>query len=150
MATVHGISQPAFSGVLSQVLDALCRRMGQYIQFPQQEDLPVIKQDFYAIANFPHVIGAIDCTHIPLIPPSHNEHLYRNRKHTHSINVQVVCDAKQIITNVVAKYPGSSHDSFIFCNSSIHRKLSNGVDEESLLLGESLNVLFMFKLFCRL
>lgn len=43
---------------------------------------------------------------------------YRNRKLTFSVNVQVICDAKMYINNIVARWPGSSHDSHIF-NSSV-------------------------------
>ena len=65
---------------MAQVLDALCRQARQHIHFPGREQIPQTKQDFYNMANFPN---AIDCTHIPFIPPSHNEHVFRNRKHTH-------------------------------------------------------------------
>lgn len=45
--------------------------------------------------GFPGVIGAIDCTHVAIVPPKTNdpvypEHMYINRKRYHSINVQLV------------------------------------------------------------
>lgn len=43
--------------------------------------------------------------------------LFRNRRHTHSINVQVVCDSPTLITNVVAKYPESIHTGLLFQNN---------------------------------
>lgn len=39
--------------------------------------------------------------------PSIHKHIYRNRRHTHSINMQVTCDAKLHNTNGVEKYPGN-------------------------------------------
>ena len=33
-----------------------------------------------------------------------------NKKHSHSINVQIICDAEMRLTNVVARVPGSTHD----------------------------------------
>ena len=67
---------------------------------------------FYRRAGFPGVIGAIDCTHVPITNPGgENGELFRNRKGYCSINVQVVCDDQARITNVVARWPGSTHDS---------------------------------------
>ena len=36
-----------------------------------------------------------------------------NRKHSHSINMQILCDAEMRLTNIVARWPGSARDSFI-------------------------------------
>ena len=39
------------------------------------------KQEFYNIAWFPSVVGAIDCTHIPIVSPGGDAaEVYRNRK----------------------------------------------------------------------
>ena len=47
------------------------------------------KEQFYSLGRFPGVIGAIDGTHIPIIAPAKDEHLFVYRKGFHSINVQV-------------------------------------------------------------
>ena len=137
IALAVGISQPSLSQIFTQVLNALLRRSGQYIHFPTTTaDFTNIKQDLFQIANFPNVIGAIDCTHIQTLPPSIHEHIYRNRKHTYSMNVQVIWDANMTPTNVVAKYPRSVDDSFIFRNSAIYPRLSYGAFGEDWLLGK--------------
>ncbi|KAJ1094695.1 hypothetical protein NDU88_007747 [Pleurodeles waltl] len=120
-ALVAGISQTSFSAFLLKELDAIIGLTPHHIRFPntlqkQQET----KQGFYLISGFPHILGAIDCTHVRLVPPAATEHLYRNRKHTHSINVQAIVDHQGLITNIVAKYPGSVHDSFIFRHYTIN------------------------------
>uniref|UniRef100_A0A915D5B0 DDE Tnp4 domain-containing protein n=1 Tax=Ditylenchus dipsaci TaxID=166011 RepID=A0A915D5B0_9BILA len=42
--------------------------------------------------GLPSVIGAIDCTHIRVIPPADEEFGYVNRKSFHSLNVQLISD----------------------------------------------------------
>ncbi|KAJ1193453.1 hypothetical protein NDU88_002751 [Pleurodeles waltl] len=126
-ALVGGISQPSFSAFLPKVLDAIIGLTPRHICFPntlqkQQET----KQGFYLISGFPHVLGAIDCTHVRLVPPAATEHLYCNRKHTHSSNVQAIVDHQGLITNIVAKYPGSVHDSFIFRHCTINEHFQDG------------------------
>ncbi|KAJ1173568.1 hypothetical protein NDU88_005399 [Pleurodeles waltl] len=75
-ALVARISQPSFSAFLPKVLDAIIGLTASHICFPntlqkQQET----KQGFYLISGFPHVLGAIDCTHVRLVPPAATEHL---------------------------------------------------------------------------
>ncbi|KAJ1219091.1 hypothetical protein NDU88_006662 [Pleurodeles waltl] len=95
VAIASGMSQPMFSNVLSRVLSALLKHMRSYIIFPQVEDLPTVKGDFYALGHIPNIIGAIDGTHVALVPPHRSEQVYRNRKSYHSMNVQMVCLADQ-------------------------------------------------------
>ncbi|KAJ1215658.1 hypothetical protein NDU88_003266 [Pleurodeles waltl] len=49
VAIASGMSQPMFSNVLSRVLSAMLKHMCSYIVFPQVEDLPTVKGDFYAL-----------------------------------------------------------------------------------------------------
>ncbi|XP_016108859.1 putative nuclease HARBI1 [Sinocyclocheilus grahami] len=61
-----------------------------FITFPGHRRFHHIKEEFYKIAAFPNVIGAVDCTHIRIKRPSGaHEGDYVNRKSFHSINVQV-------------------------------------------------------------
>ncbi|KAJ1156834.1 hypothetical protein NDU88_009551 [Pleurodeles waltl] len=69
VAIASGMSQPMFSNVLSRVLPALLKHMRSYIAFPQVEDLPTAKGDFYALGHIPNIIGANDGTHVALVPP---------------------------------------------------------------------------------
>ncbi|KAL2099665.1 hypothetical protein ACEWY4_004059 [Coilia grayii] len=86
-------------------------------------------------AGFPNVIGAIDCTHVAIRAPHVNEYMYVNRKNFHSINVQLICDARMAILNAVARWPGSTHDSFIVRNCSVGNRLEAGAGRDGWLLG---------------
>lgn len=75
----------------------------------------------------PNVIGAIDCMHVRIpakgVP---NREIFRNRHQEMSFNVQAVCDANLLFTDVVVRWPGSTHDSRIFKNSKIYSKVLKG------------------------
>ncbi|KAK0138383.1 putative nuclease HARBI1 [Merluccius polli] len=70
--------------------------------------------------------------HIPITAPSHNEADYVNRKSIHSINVQIICDAAHIISNVEAKWPGSVHDARIYRESNLSNRLQCGKQPKDL------------------
>ncbi|KAG1944953.1 putative nuclease HARBI1 [Pimephales promelas] len=106
-----------------------------FITFPGHRRFIHIKEEFYKIAAFPNVIGTVDCTHIRIQRPSGaHEGDYVNRKSFHS-NVQMICDADCLITNLEAKWPGSVHDSRIFRASRIYQRLSRG-EFSGVLLGD--------------
>ena len=96
------------------VLDGIINLSRIYIRFPYdaggQAD---IKMQFAAMSGFPNEIRAIDCTHAAIRALREDKYVFVNRKQFHSINVQIICDAQMLLTNVVAKWPGSTHDSFI-------------------------------------
>ncbi|CAN7977082.1 unnamed protein product, partial [Ixodes persulcatus] len=68
---------------------------------------------------FPGVTGCIDCTHVRIRSPGGEDaEVYRNRKGVFSLNVQAIITGPQLqFFDVVASWPGSSHDSRIFENS---------------------------------
>lgn len=78
------------------------------------------------LSKFPNVLGCIDGTHVPIKTPCKAEHLFINRKNFHSINVQGECDSDLRFTNLVAKWPGISHDSFIWTDSARSTKFDCG------------------------
>ena len=90
----------------------------QFIQFPSDnQQLHRIKANFMAIAGMPGVVGAIDGTHIQIIAPSIDEDVFVNRKKVHSINTQIAFN----ILDVVAKWPGSTHDPRILMGSGLRQ-----------------------------
>ena len=57
-------------------------------------------------------------------------------KQFYAINVQAVCDSAAFNTNIVARWPGSTHDLRILENSNISDKLRNGA-LDGILVGDS-------------
>jgi hypothetical protein len=134
-----GIHYSTASKVVKQVSVSIARMCPQYISMPtEREDVRKVKCGFYEKARFPNCIGAVDCTHIKIQSPGGcNAELYRNRKGTFSINTQVICDASLRIRNIVARWPGSTHDSHIFHSSRVRHDFEIGIYGKNVLVGDS-------------
>jgi nuclease HARBI1 len=117
--------------ILHTVTAAIGKLQSKYVLFPSKiEQRRDVMNNFHASSSMPEVIGAVDCAHIAIQSPgSCDAEIYRNRKGYFSINVQLVCDNTGYISDVVARWPGSVHDSTIFDNSHIRARLETcGVD----------------------
>lgn len=132
------IHKSTVSRIVRRVIKCIASLKPRYIKMPDNDTLTSTKQRFFAIRGLPRVLGAIDCTHIKIQSPGgHNAELFRNRKGYFSINVQIVCDARLNIMNIIARWPGSTHDSTIFNDSPLCADLENGQYANSFLLGDS-------------
>ncbi|NXG59080.1 ALPL protein, partial [Hemiprocne comata] len=116
-----GISQSAMSNCLAQFLEALQRRAGRYIVFPE------IQRGAGAGAASGSASGSA---------LGSNEAAYRNAGNFHSVKMQVVCDAAGAITNVVAKFPGSCPNAAVLENSALARLLEGERPDGAWLLGD--------------
>ena len=61
--------------------------------------------------------------------------VFRNRKGYFSINVQATCNHDLRLLDVVARWPGSTHDSTIFNNCRLRRRFQNNEFPNCILLG---------------
>ena len=87
------------------------------------------------------MIRAINCSHVLIKSPAGNEEAYVNIKGIHTINVQAVCDTNIRLCDVAAKWPGGTHDFFIWRSSSLHHLFEEGHLQRGWLYG-------MFSTFC--
>nr|CAI5858519.1 unnamed protein product [Callosobruchus analis] len=114
---------------------------GQWACFPRTDgDKNSIKDSFMEATHFPGVIGAVDCTHVEIVQPPIEDHNYINRKGYHSKNIQIICDYDLKILNINARFPGATHDAFIWRNSCVREELETCYtrgDRISWLLGDS-------------
>ncbi|XP_030047944.1 putative nuclease HARBI1 [Microcaecilia unicolor] len=133
-----GVDQSTVSRHLTQVLHALKKCVHKHITFPKgEEEQRKIKGEFFTIAGMPNVLGAIDCTHVAFTLPVDQEMQYHNRKMGYSLNVQAVCDANLRIRDVVTRFLGSCHDSYILSNSALGKKFAEGRFPKGWLLGDA-------------
>ncbi|KAG6933784.1 hypothetical protein G0U57_018479, partial [Chelydra serpentina] len=83
--------------------------------------------DGFAAMGFPNCGGAIDGTHIPILGPGHQGSQYINRKGYFSMVLQALVDHKGRFTNINVRWPGKVHDTHLFRNSGLFRRLQEGI-----------------------
>lgn len=95
---------------------------------------------FLGIAGFPRVLGCIDGTHIAVKVSKEKKAAYLNRKGYTSINVQAVCSPDNIVTQLTVKWPGSTHDSFMWRNCDLYEQFLSANGPDGWLLGKSFDM----------
>ncbi|KAK4885926.1 hypothetical protein RN001_002197 [Aquatica leii] len=104
------------SRIVKKVTEAIAELYGRYINMPHTEnDIRSVQNKFYRIARFPRTS----------IPGCDDGEIFRNRKSYFSINIQAVCGANLKIVDVVARWPGSTHDATVFMNSDSGYPIKN-------------------------
>lgn len=139
IADFAGVCVSSVCRIIRRVSLALTQVRQRFIRMPKtQDELHAASRDFYAIAKFPRTIGAIDCTHIKIQSPGGNQaENYRNRKSWFSLNVQTVSSADLKVLNIVARWPGASHDQHIFNNSTLKMQFERGDFGHFIIVGDS-------------
>lgn len=133
-----GLSESSMSTIVAEVSLAIGKMNKEFIFFAKnQEETRATYKSFYEIAGFPTVIGTIDCTHVKILGQGGEfGEIYRNRKQFFSINVQSVAGADLKFQDIVARWPGSAHDSNIFNQSRLKERFASGEFGEGVLLGD--------------
>lgn len=122
----------------------------RYIQFPQNDvERSVVKTRFFQQYHFPGILGVVDGTHIAITAVSRlMENAYVNRSGYHSVNTQIACDADLKIININARFPGSSHDAFVYGGSMLNTHLEGLYQQNprslNFLIGNLIRILHQF------
>ncbi|XP_061182280.1 putative nuclease HARBI1 [Saccostrea echinata] len=130
------VSESTVGRCCRSVTDAILGIRWHFISFPRDDKARQTKQEFIKIAGFPNALGCVDGTFVRIMTPSNNEQDFVNRKGYHSLNVQMVCDAKFRFTSICANWPGSVHDSRIWRESALCQQFERG-EHNGFLLGDS-------------
>lgn len=124
-----------------------------YIRFPQNAyERSVAKTRFFQKYRFPGVLGVVDGTHVAITAVSKLvENAYINRRGYHSVNTQIVCDADFSITNINARFPGSTHDAFVYGGSVLNTHLQRLYEQDpqsmNFLIGNFMKCIDLYNFF---
>lgn len=159
------------SRIIAKVTLAIGRLYPQFVKMPLQNNLLQTQTNFYHKASFPRVIGCVDGSHVRIQSPGkslnfasslhsvyylffvvggEDPEIFRNRKGYFSINMQAVCDSDLRLLDVVARWPGSTHDSTIFNNSRLRRRFETNEFPNSILLGKYTFTYFIFQILVKM
>ncbi|XP_015142731.1 putative nuclease HARBI1 [Gallus gallus] len=138
MGDAIGISQASMSRCVANVTEALVERAPQFIHFPEDEAaVQSLKDDFYALAGMPGVLGVVDCTHVAIKAPNAEDLSYVNRKGLHSLNCLMVCDARGALLSAETHWPGSMPDCNVLQQAALTSQFENELYKDGWLLGDS-------------
>ncbi|KAI2662548.1 hypothetical protein H4Q32_001427 [Labeo rohita] len=138
MGDAIGISQASMSRCVSNVTKALIEKAPEFIGFTRDEATrQQSKEEFYRIAGIPNVMGVVDCAHIAIKAPNADDSSYVNKKGFHSINCQLVCDARGLLLSAETHWPGSLTDRAVFKQSSVAKLFEEQDNDEGWLLGDN-------------
>ncbi|CAL4162053.1 unnamed protein product [Meganyctiphanes norvegica] len=97
------------------------------LQFPPSEqDWKEIASQFQQVWDFPNCLGALDGKHINIHPPSQEEPLYLNYRHTHSIVLMAVANTKYEFVYADVDATGRDEVDEIWKKSALGKILENG------------------------
>lgn len=118
--------------------------MPRYLQWPDEESMRRIKDEFESISGIPGVVGSMYTTHIPIIAPKisvaayfNKRHTERNQKTSYSITVQGVVDPKGVFTDVCIGWPGSMPDDKVLEKSALYQRGNQGLLKGVWIVGGS-------------
>lgn len=124
--------QKHFYRVINAINKKLLRKV---IYMPKENEALDISKRFQKITGgIPQIIGCIDGTHIPILPPEEGMKDFINRKSWASIILQAIVDDRCLFRNISCKFPGSAHDANVFKNSAIFERIEEIWPKETISL----------------
>ncbi|XP_020633184.3 uncharacterized protein LOC110069952 [Pogona vitticeps] len=122
VAECFGVGRSTVSRIVMEVCQALYDVYHRVVHLTR----PQAVMAGFAAKGFPHCIGAIDATHIPIIAPAHRATEYINSKGYYSMVLQALVDHEGRFTDVYAGRSGKVHDARIFRSSPVFRAMNHG------------------------
>jgi len=118
--------------------------MPKFLQWPSEEKMKHIKEEFESVSGIQNVGGAMYTTHVPIIAPKISVSAYFNKRHTernhktsYSVTVQGVVDSGGVFSDVCIGWPGSMPDDEVLEKSALFRRANSGNLRDVWIVGNS-------------
>lgn len=119
LAILFGVSKSTAWNVVVKISSWMVTLSNIYIRWPLPHEIVTVSNKFEERQHIPHVIGAIDVTHIGIKKPIIHGTDYYNKKQYYSLSLQAVVDADKKFTDIYCGEPGSLHDARILRKSKL-------------------------------
>ena len=139
VADRFGVSTATAFRLYWRTVKAIVRSIApEVIRWPHGDELVQVRKAFAAF-GLRGAVGAIDCTHINVHPPTSFSKAFLDRKRQHSIIAQAVVDHRGLVRDLVSGAAGSNHDSSVFFASKLYKRIMDGdiVGGNDFLLADS-------------
>jgi hypothetical protein len=128
LAEIFAVGASTACTACREVYDVLGKELlPHFISFPRGRRLEQVMTGFHLAGGLPMCAGAIDGSHIAIVPPADQPADYFNRKHFYSIVLQAVVDADGEFTDVDIGFPGRTHDARVYALSPLAASINNGL-----------------------
>lgn len=132
VADLFGVGHSTVRYLVSEFCDAVIMQHKKLVHFPyKEEEKEAIATDFFEKCQYPDCFGALDGTHIPILPPDKNKEDYFCYKGFHSISVLALVDANYLFRFFVSGAPGRCNDPSILERSSFFQMFEGGLNGEA-------------------
>ena len=123
LGNLFGVSKASAWRVVNRVSAWVLSISHLYIKWPEGNQVLTAASKFEMIKGIPHIIGAIDGTHVTIKAPRENKADYFDRKKNYSLVLQAIVNADKLFIDVFCGEPGSLHDSRVLRRSNIYQHI---------------------------
>lgn len=131
---LFGVSLHSLYRFIWKTVDAINTELPMGIDFSDKLRLQALEMGFRSKSSrqfFEGCIGAIDGIQISIKKPQKrygvdNPRVYWCRKRYYSVNVQAVCDADQMFTDIDIRWQGSSSDTLAWLTTDVYKAILAG------------------------
>jgi len=122
IGNLFGVHKSTVHTCVYQVCNAINKILRPlHLKMPTLEEAKFIAQSIAAKTGMEQIIGAIDGTHIPILPPTIGYRDFINRKGWPSVVLQGLVDNQYLFCNITISHPGSVHDATVLKDSSLYK-----------------------------
>lgn len=103
-------------------LEILSSIHSHLVQWPSRAECAILAGQFTSWANIHGAIGAVDCSHVAVLPHEHERLDYTNRKSFYSVHLLAIVDASGRFRYVDIGCSGSMADTTILSTSALSQR----------------------------
>ncbi|KAG2996199.1 hypothetical protein PC121_g20745 [Phytophthora cactorum] len=138
LSAIFNVASGACFDYIERVTSALLELYDDVVGWPTADERKKIAKRVCAGYDFPHCVGVMDGTLIPLaFQPILNGEDYYTRKGSYALNALICCDGRAKVTYALTGWPGCTHDNRVWSNFRICRSPESFFSQSVYLLTDS-------------